>query len=109
MDTNKEQAPTEEFNPYGKVFKTQDPKYVIINNQICNASTKKPIPDDEPIMIFRAQDELAEQALLYYLTLVVTHEHKQAIEHRIGDFREFRLEHPDRMKAPDTTYPFPDA
>lgn len=89
---------------------TQDPKYILNKKgQICNGATEEPIPDDEPIFILRAKDVLAEQTLHYYLTMVATEQHKQAIKHRIQDFQRFRGEHPDRMKAPDTVYPFPES
>lgn len=88
---------------------TQDPKYGINDDGvICNIATGAPIPDNEPVFILRAKDVLAEQAIAYYLTMVATGEHKQAIEHRIGDFRDFRLNNPELMKAPDTVYPFPE-
>ena len=88
---------------------TQDPKYGINDDGvICNIATGVPIPNDEPIFILRGKDVLAEQAVAYYLTMVATGEHKQAIEHRIQDFKVFRLTHPERMKAPDTVYPFPE-
>lgn len=94
-------------NNEGKeIIKTQDPKYVIIAGKICNAETNKPIPDDEPIMIFRAKDMLAEQTISCYLSLCPTSEHKDAIQHRIRDFRQFSKDHPDRMDMPDTQYPF---
>lgn len=87
---------------------TQDPKYCIDNNgAICNVATGVPIPADEPIFILRAKDELAAQALAYYLTMVATEQHKDAVKHRMDDFTAFRLNNPDRMKAPDTVYPFP--
>lgn len=86
---------------------TQDPKYGINDDgQICNITTGKPIPDDEPIFIFRAQDALAVQPILYYLTLVVTEAHKMAVKDRIAHFNRFSLDNPERMKAPDTVYPF---
>lgn len=87
---------------------TQDPKYGINDEgQICNITTGTPIPDGEPIFIFRAQDALAVQPILYYSTLVVTEQHKMAIKARISHFNRFSLDYPERMKAPDTVYPYP--
>lgn len=86
---------------------TQDPKYMITDGKICNIATGKPIPFDEPIFIFRAQDALAKEPILYYLSLVATEQHKTAIRHRLAHFREFEKENPERMKSPDTVYPFP--
>lgn len=91
------------------MIKTQDPKYVISDEgYICNAVTGRPIPRDEPVFILRAQDELASQTLAYYLTMVATETHKDAVKHRIDDFNRFRRENPSAMKAPDTVYPYPD-
>lgn len=88
---------------------TQDPKYGINEDGvICNIATGVPIPSNEPIFILRAKDVLAEQTIAYYLTMVATEEHGQAIRHRIRDFSGFRLDNPDVMKAPDTVYPFPE-
>ena len=88
--------------------KTQDRKYGLNNEgRLCNIATGKPIPDDEPIFIFRAKDAVSEQTLHYYLTMAVTEDHKSAIRQRIQDFKDFRVNNPDRMKAPDTVFPFP--
>ena len=88
---------------------TQDPKYGINEaGVICNIATGVPIPADEPIFILRAKDVLAEQTITYYLTMVATEDHKLAVRHRMNDFKGFRLDEPERMKAPDTVYPFPE-
>lgn len=88
---------------------TQDPKFGIDDEgRLCNIATGEQIPADEPVFIFRGKDILAEQALLYYYSLVSMHDHRQAVNHRINDFKRFRLDHSDRMKAPDTVYPFPE-
>lgn len=87
---------------------TQDPKYGINEcGHICNITTGTPIPVSEPVFIFRAKDELAEQVLHYYLTMVVTEDHRNAVKHRIHEFKTFRADYPELMKAPDTVYPFP--
>lgn len=87
---------------------TQDPKYGINEDGvICNIATGVPIPSYEPVFILRAKDVFAEQTLAFYLTMTATEEHKEAIKHRMADFKEFRLNNPDVMKAPDTVYPFP--
>jgi len=87
---------------------TQDPKYGIDGKgRICNIATGVPIPEDEPIFILRAKDALAEQALHFYLSMVATNEHRDAVYSRINDFRSFRYLKKDRMKAPDTIFPYP--
>ena len=88
---------------------TQDRKYGLnTEGQLCNIATGVPIPSDEPIFILRAKDITAEQTLHYYMTLTVTEDHKKAIQQRIQDFKDFRVNSPDRMKAPDTVFPFPE-
>ena len=88
---------------------TQDPKYGINEEgKLCNIATGVAIPNDEPVFILRAKDVTAEQTLSYYLTMTATEDHKQAIMHRREDFKNFRIANPDRMKAPDTVYPFPE-
>jgi hypothetical protein len=37
----------------------QERKYDAVDGKIVNRATGKPIPDDEPIVIFRAKDKLA--------------------------------------------------
>lgn len=92
-----------------KVKPTTDPKYGVNDEgKICNIATGKPIPDDEPIMIFRAKDMLAPQILAYYENLVATSDHKMAVSSRILDFNKFQIDHPERVKMPNTVFPFPE-
>ncbi|MBX3610362.1 MAG: hypothetical protein KF871_10755 [Hydrogenophaga sp.] len=65
-------------------------------------ATGKPIPDDEPVFVLRAQDVHAVNALLGYSVLLDNPEHRAAVEQRIKDFEAFRDANPDRMKFPDT-------
>ena len=82
---------------------TQEPKYdVNIAGQICNRATGEPIPDDEPVFIFRARDRKARKALVDYLHACDDDGHRDAIEKRVIDFTRFAERHPDRMKEPDT-------
>lgn len=84
-------------------FPTQDPKYVIISGKICNAKTKEPIPDDEPIMIFRAKDKQALFTLEHYRkNHHYNDDHDKAIGLQILRFADFACQNPDRMKTPDT-------
>jgi len=102
--------PCEQCNNTGGNIMTpsNDPKYGIKEGKICNIATGKPIPDDEPIMIFRAKDDLAAQVIAYYENLVATGEHKAAVASRIADFNKFKRDHPERVKSPDTVFPFPE-
>lgn len=65
-----------------------------------NRVSGEAIPDDEPVIIFRARDRHALAMLEFYRAMVVDPHHAQAVEERILDFRTFRAVHPDRMKEP---------
>lgn len=85
----------------------QDPKFDIVNNQIVNRATGKPIPPNVPIMIFVAKDALAARnALQPYITACIEAGLQQqadsAIE-RLNAFIAFEIKHPELMKMPDTS------
>ena len=88
-----------------------DPKYSIRVNadysfEIVNPSGV-PIPDDEPLILFRARDYLAVPMLEHYFKLAVadgcTDYHLTGIHNRIEAFRRFAAGHPERMKQPGVT------
>lgn len=88
---------------------TQDPKYNIVDGQLVVAATGVPIPEDEPVFIFRAKDCLAADcALEPYRDAVKGRDypqaeaHAQAIAKRIAEFRAFLAQHPERAKLPDS-------
>lgn len=76
-------------------------KYCISNNQLVKRVGLKPVPDDEPVFILRAQDRKALAALTAYHAVVDTLEQKASITTSIEDFRVFQYQHPERMKEPD--------
>lgn len=82
----------------------QSPKHTISqkDGRLVNRATGKPIPDDEPVFVLRAQDALALPALEAYVSLVGDRQHADAVEQRIKAFVEFAEAHPERMKSPDT-------
>lgn len=82
----------------------QDPKYEAWNGRIINRKTRQQIPDDEPIFILRAKDAVAITALLAYEHACTNAEHRQAVTHRIYDFKRFQRAHPEEVKEPDTAY-----
>ena len=82
--------------------KTQDPKYIIIDGVLANASTRQVIPEDEPVFIIRAQDVWAAETLIVYRDLCENPAHQQAVDNRIMDFCDFAENKPERMKEPDT-------
>ena len=85
--------------------KTQDPKFYIEDNRLISQSGV--VPSDEPLFILRARDNNAVKTLLDYLRHCVKGgaegEHIQAIALRLCEFTQFRNDHPDRMKIPDTS------
>lgn len=93
--------------PGGIVFglsQAQEPKYTTAtaSGRIVNRDTGKAIPDDEPVMIFRAQDKRAVPALWGYHDACVDLAHRAVIKARIADFERFAEAHPERTKEPDT-------
>lgn len=93
--------------PGGVVFgllPVQEPKYTTATKtgRITNRDTGKPIPDDEPVMIFRAQDKRAVPALWGYYDSCTDLAHREVIKARITDFERFAAANPDRMKEPDS-------
>lgn len=68
------------------------------------------IPEDEPIFILRAQDDLALHSVVRYKNQAAsiedpakkrTGEWADDMDSVISDFTAFRNENPDRMKLPD--------
>ncbi len=81
----------------------EDRKFKFENGQFVNRVSGEPIPDDEPVIIFRARDRHALQVLNFYLRTVEDDHHKQAIRDRIGEFGAFRDANEDLMKEPGVT------
>ena len=81
---------------------SQEPKYGIRDGRIVNRHSGEPIPDDEPIFIFRAKDRLAVRTLTAYFSAIEDPEHARAVVARLEDFKRFAKEHPERMKDADT-------
>lgn len=81
----------------------QEPKYTTnADGRIVNRASGEAIPDDEPVFIFRARDRHAAAALLAYLQLCDDPDHLDAVQKRIGHFRLFAEQYPERMKEPDS-------
>ena len=83
-----------------------DPKYRIEGDEILNMSGV-PIPEDEPLILFRAHDRHALAMLHFYRELCkkdgCTDFHMRGIDNRIDAFGEFADIHPDRMRQPGIT------
>jgi hypothetical protein len=81
----------------------EDRKFKFENGRFVNRVSGEPIPDDEPVIIFRARDRHALAVLTYYLGLVEDGHHQQAVFDRIGEFTAYRADHPERLKEPGVT------
>ncbi len=81
---------------------SQEPKYGIRDGQIVNRRSGVPIPDDEPVFIFRAKDRPAVRILTAYFSAIEDPEHARTVAARLDDFKRFAREHPERMKDLDT-------
>ena len=81
----------------------QESKYTCSqkDGRLVNRSTGKPIPDDEPVFVLRAQDIHAVPLLHAYLSIVKEPDQASAVAKRIAAFQDFALTHADRMKEPD--------
>jgi hypothetical protein len=88
-------------------MKAIDPKYHIENETIIKTTNGVPIPDDEPLILFRARDRLAIPLLRIYRELCemdgCTQCQIDACSMRIHDFQAFRDSHPEAIKQPGST------
>lgn len=86
----------------------QDPKYDFCDGRVINRDSGELVPLDEDVFVFRARDVLSLPVLKVYRSLVRdlgspgVEAHLQAIDERIAHFEQFRHDHPERMKEPDT-------
>lgn len=74
--------------------------------RIVKTSNGDAIPDDEPLFLLRARDNLALPLLCYFQTLCAgccTDYQIKANAEAIAEFARFRDEHPERMKQPGIT------
>lgn len=70
------------------------------SGQLYNRLTGSVIPADEPVFILRARDVHAVYAMQCYLEVCKVDGHKSVVRQRIGDFADFAITHPDRMREP---------
>jgi len=80
----------------------QERKYTVQSGKIINRATGKAIPDDEPIMIFRAKDEKSCAALFSYMAVCKDEIHQAVINGRINDFKEFQQNNFGLVREPDS-------
>jgi hypothetical protein len=82
---------------------SEDRKFKFENGRFINRVSGEAIPDDEPVIIFRARDRHAVSVLQYYLSLATDAHHQQAILDRIEEFSAYREANPGRLKEPGIT------
>lgn len=84
----------------------QEPKYEIkeVDGQqrLVNRQSGVPIPEDEPLFILRARDVYAALIIQEYAQKCCNGPHKNAVAIRAEQFQNWAMEHPDRMKEPDS-------
>lgn len=81
----------------------QEPKYdVTTAGRLYNRKTGDVIPDDEPVMIFRAKDAKSINAIATYLAECGDLTHRVAINRRLKDFLEYQAANPALVHEPDT-------
>lgn len=76
-------------------------KYRIKDGRLVKRSNEVPIPEDEPVFIFRAQDRKALSALVAYNVILDNLNQKAEVMKSINGFRGFQEKFPERMKEPD--------
>lgn len=79
-----------------------DRKYKIEDNKLVKRSNGLPIPADEPLFILRAQDINALPILVAYHIICKNLSHQANVVKSIIDFDDFRKDHLESMKEPDT-------
>jgi hypothetical protein len=86
----------------------EDRKFKFENGRFVNRVSGEEIPDDEPVIIFRARDIHALPVLWHYHGCLMTEggdlHHIQAVLDRIEEFKFFKLQNPSRMKDPGITH-----
>ena len=74
---------------------------------IVKMSNNDPIPEDEPVFLFRGRDRLAIEALFAYQQACnkdgCTDYQILMLDEQINKFIQFQKDHPERMKQPGIT------
>jgi hypothetical protein len=81
----------------------EDRKFKFENGRFVNRVSGEAIPDDEPVILFRARDRHALAVLDFYRQIIEDPHHRQAVTDRINEFHAYRQAHPERMKEPGIT------
>jgi len=75
-------------------------KYQIKDGKLVKRSNQVPIPDHEPLFIFRAKDRKALAALVAYHMILDSLDQKEEVFKSINDFRAFQEQNPEKMGEP---------
>jgi len=80
----------------------QEPKYDAIDGKIVNRATGETIPDDEPIMIFRAKDLKSIGAINNYKTSLMNTDHRSIVHKRLLQFIDWQYKNHGKVMEPDS-------
>lgn len=81
----------------------EDRKFKFEDGRFINRVSGEPIPDEEPVIIFRARDKHSIAVLMAYLDMAADPHHRQAIMDRLDEFSAYRAKYPERLKEPGIT------
>lgn len=79
-----------------------DAKYDVSTGDFVNRRSGLAIPDDEPVFILRARDRHAYRAIVDYAMNCDDEPHRIDVLNVARRFKQFALEHPEKMKEPGT-------
>lgn len=77
-------------------------KYETKDGRIVNRTTGKPIPEGEPLIVFRAKDRHLPWLLDEYAARCIDDNHKLVILDRREDVIRWQRDHRESVKEPDT-------
>lgn len=63
------------------------------------------IPEDEPVIVFRARDRLSPDVIAYYGSLCVKASpdfHQDLVKGTLQAFLDWQRDHPDQVRTPDS-------
>ena len=81
----------------------EDRKFKFEDGCFINRVSGEAIPDEEPVIIFRARDVHTLAILRLYQTLANEPHHQRAIQDRIDEFSAYQERYPTRLKEPGIT------
>lgn len=84
-----------------------DAKFHVEGDQIIKTSSGETVPENEPLILFRARDYLALPMLRYYRHLCVAdgcNDYQMAaLDGVITRFEQYAVDHPEMIKQPGVT------